>query len=89
MPARDIIVVGASAGGVETLCRLLENIPANIPASIFVVVHLGTFSLLPEILSRCGPLDAAPGREGHFSRQERAYEEKQIKATWSSKPNFF
>jgi two-component system, chemotaxis family, protein-glutamate methylesterase/glutaminase len=35
-----IIVVGASAGGWDSLPVLLENLPDNLPASIFIVQHL-------------------------------------------------
>jgi two-component system chemotaxis response regulator CheB len=56
---RDIIVIGASAGGIEALKRLVSEIPKDIPASLFVVVHLSHEpSLLPEILSRAGKLPA-------------------------------
>lgn len=53
MAGRDIIVVGASAGGVEALCQLVSDLPA-IPAAIFVVLHLPSQSpsLLPKILNR-------------------------------------
>ena len=40
MPQRDIIVIGASAGGVEALQQLVHEIPAKIPAAIFVVIHI-------------------------------------------------
>lgn len=60
MPARDVIVVGASAGGVEALSVLASQLPRDIPAAIFVVLHLspGSHSALPDILSRSGPLPA-------------------------------
>ncbi|MGH7620622.1 MAG: chemotaxis protein CheB, partial [Gemmatimonadaceae bacterium] len=57
---RDIIVVGASAGGVEALQRLVAYLPANFGGSMFVTVHFpehGT-STLPRILTRAGPLTA-------------------------------
>jgi two-component system, chemotaxis family, protein-glutamate methylesterase/glutaminase len=36
---RDIIVIGASAGGVEALSRLFKNLEPRIPAAIAVVLH--------------------------------------------------
>jgi two-component system chemotaxis response regulator CheB len=35
----DIIVIGASAGGWETLPQLFESFPENMPAAVFVVQH--------------------------------------------------
>src|SRR5438045_5174821 len=58
MTKRNIIVVGTSAGGVDALCELNKHLPQNLDASVFVVMHVGTTSLLPEILSRCGNLPA-------------------------------
>jgi two-component system chemotaxis response regulator CheB len=57
---RDIICVGASAGGVQTLSRLCATLPATLPATVFVVLHLEAHarSYLPEILARAGPLPA-------------------------------
>ena len=48
----NIIVIGTSAGDVEALCELNKNLPENLDASVFVVMHVGTQSLLPEVLSR-------------------------------------
>jgi two-component system chemotaxis response regulator CheB len=58
MTKRNIIVVGTSAGGVEALCQLNKHLPENLDASVFVVLHIGTETMLPHILSRCGNLPA-------------------------------
>ena len=38
---RDIIAVGASAGGVKALQRLVRDLPASLPAAVFIVLHIG------------------------------------------------
>ena len=60
MPGRDIIVVGASAGGVQSLQELAAELPADLPAAVFVVLHMpaGSSSVLPRLLARKGPLPA-------------------------------
>ncbi len=60
MPGHDIIVVGVSAGGVEALVKLAGQLPTDLPASILIVLHIPPQypSLLPDILSRSGPLAA-------------------------------
>src|SRR5581483_7970544 len=75
MPGRDIIVVGASAGGVEALGQLVRGLPAGLEAAVFVVLHVsphGT-SVLPQILSRAGPLPATHARDGEPIRPGRIY----------------
>jgi len=37
---RDIIVVGASAGGIEAITQVTSALPADFPAAMLVVVHL-------------------------------------------------
>lgn len=65
MPQRAI-VIGASAGGVETLKEVVSQLPANLPAPVFVVLHIPPFvaSSLPEILNRAGPLPAVHPQDG-------------------------
>lgn len=57
---RDIVVVGASAGGIDPLSDIVSGLPADLPAAIFVVVHMAPHSpgYLPEILSMRGALPA-------------------------------
>jgi two-component system chemotaxis response regulator CheB len=75
MPSRDIIVVGASAGGVEALRRLAGSLPRDLPAALFVVLHLpsnGT-SALSRILDRYGELRAVAARDGEAIKPGRIY----------------
>lgn len=73
-PGHPIIVIGASTGGVEALSTLVAGLPADLPAALFVVLHLSPEapSRLPAILSRVGrlrathPADGEPIRLGHI-----------------------
>jgi two-component system chemotaxis response regulator CheB len=60
MARHDIIVIGASAGGVHALVTLVGSFPQKLSAAIFVVLHIParSRSILPHILSRAGPLNA-------------------------------
>ena len=53
---RDLIVIGASAGGVQALQQLVADLPPELPASILVVLHLSSSSssVLHEIESGPG-----------------------------------
>jgi two-component system, chemotaxis family, protein-glutamate methylesterase/glutaminase len=63
---RRVIVVGASAGGVEALQQVAAGLPAGLPAPVFVVLHIHarSRSYLPEILSAAGPLPACHALDG-------------------------
>src|SRR5262245_25936753 len=57
---RDIVVVGASAGGVQALRLLVRGLPIDFPGAILVVLHIPPWapSGLASILSQSGPLPA-------------------------------
>ena len=75
MANHDIIVVGASAGGVSALTKLVESFPENLNASVFIVLHTSPVSpgLLPNILSRKGPLEAVHPKDGEEFKKGKIY----------------
>jgi two-component system chemotaxis response regulator CheB len=62
---RRLIVIGASAGGVEALRAVTAGLPPDLPAAVVVVLHIprGAPSALPGILSRAGPLSAVAAEQ--------------------------
>lgn len=66
MAGHDIVVIGASAGGVEAIREVVRRVPADIDAALFFVAHIPQdgWSSLPDILSRSGPLPAVHPRDG-------------------------
>jgi two-component system chemotaxis response regulator CheB len=61
---RDIIAIGASAGGFEALRTVLHGLPANLPAAVFLVMHVGEVSQLADLLDRAGPLAVERAKAG-------------------------
>lgn len=55
-----IIVIGASLSGIDTLCRLVSKLPADLAAPIFIAQHVAPHSpgMLPQLLMNAGPLPA-------------------------------
>jgi len=70
VPGHDTIVIGASEGGLEALDRLVRDLPGDLPAAVFIVMHIGIRSLLAELLGKKSALpvvsaeSGAPIREG-------------------------
>jgi two-component system chemotaxis response regulator CheB len=75
MVKRDIVVIGASAGGVEALQRLCAGLPPDLDAAVFVTQHLSPAarSVLPALLARAGPLPAASPKDGEEIQPGRIY----------------
>jgi two-component system, chemotaxis family, protein-glutamate methylesterase/glutaminase len=71
----DIIVIGASAGGVEALSVLVGALPAELPAAVFIVLHISADSpsLMPNILRRAGDLPALQPTDGMTIAQGHIY----------------
>ncbi|MGH3931668.1 MAG: chemotaxis protein CheB, partial [Pseudonocardiaceae bacterium] len=72
---RALVVVGASAGGVEALRAMVHGFPCDLDAAVLVVLHIppGAPSALPKILARAGSLPAVAGRDGELIKPGRVY----------------
>ncbi|HEX6974526.1 MAG TPA: chemotaxis protein CheB [Vicinamibacterales bacterium] len=70
---KRIVVIGASAGGIEALRLLLGQLPGDFGAPIAIVVHTSPHApaVLDEILDRAGTLPASHPRSG--ARLERGH----------------
>lgn len=70
---RDLVVVGASAGGVEALRAFVSGIPAQLPAAVAMVLHVppNGSSSLPALLDVSGSL-----------RCVRAYDGQPLRPGW-------
>jgi two-component system chemotaxis response regulator CheB len=50
MEIKNIIVIGASAGGFKAVTQLVDNLPAGLPVAIFIVIHMSKQSQAPVIV---------------------------------------
>src|SRR3954469_25849308 len=75
MQNRDIIVIGTSVGGIETLKKLVKKLPPDLRASVFVVLHISRDSpgVLPAILEKAGPLPALRANDGEKFKTGHIY----------------
>lgn len=65
-PHRDIVAIGASSGGVTALPALVKTLPADFPAPVFIVQHIGadSQSILPQLLDGVSALAVKHADDG-------------------------
>lgn len=65
MIARNIIAIGASAGGFEAIQQVVAALPPGLQAAVFITQHLAARGqgILPDVLNRIGSLPATHPRE--------------------------
>lgn len=75
MPRTDIIVIGASAGGIDPIRTILGGLPADFPGSLFVVVHTSPDSpgVLDVIFRSASPLPVVIAKDGERITPGRVY----------------
>ena len=78
MPVRDVIAIGGSAGSIGVIKEIVMALPAGLPASVFVVVHISarTRSLLADILNSSldsSELRASEAKDGEPIANGRIY----------------
>jgi len=74
-PGHDIVVIGASAGGIRALTALIAKLQVPLPAALFVVQHIAPDrpSVLPNILNDVGDLLAFHPKDGERISHGRIY----------------
>ncbi len=72
---RDIVVVGASAGGLEALKVLVSALPADFPAAVLIVWHMAaqSLNLLPKLLGARARLPVEAAKQGGMIRPGHVY----------------
>lgn len=71
----DIIVMGASSGGVDALPKLIASLPADLPASVFIVLHVAPQGpdYMPQIIRKTASMTVAHGVDGERIRKGHVY----------------
>ena len=101
MEKRNIIVIGASAGGFEALKKFVNDLPPDLDASIFIVWHMSpdVRGVLPDVLNRFNTIKAANAYDKESIKPNRIYvappdhhliiEEGRVRVTRGPKENRF
>jgi two-component system, chemotaxis family, protein-glutamate methylesterase/glutaminase len=101
MATKDIIVIGASAGGLDALKKLIGGLPENLQASVFIVWHISPYvtGILPDVLNKHTSFYVSHPVDGEKIKSGRIYvappdhhlivEPEQIRVTKGPKENRF
>ena len=75
MNGHDIVVIGASAGGVRALRTIFAALPPNLRAAVLVTLHItpDAPSVLPDLLGRASHLPAGHAVDGEAVNTGRIY----------------
>ena len=75
LPYRDIVVIGASAGGIEALRGFFHALPAGLEAAFLVVLHIpaDTPSQLDRVLGHSTQLAVDIAQDGEAIRNGHVY----------------
>ncbi len=71
-----VVVVGASAGGMEAIKGLVAQLPPDLPAPVFIVNHMGaevTGKLLVKALNKAGSVKCSHARDGASFKRGHVY----------------
>jgi two-component system chemotaxis response regulator CheB len=75
LPDRDVVVIGASAGGLEAFKKILSHLPPDFEAAVFLVIHSGTESptRLAQLLERGADIPVLTATDGNEIEGGKAY----------------
>ncbi|AOM79638.1 chemotaxis protein CheB [Pedobacter steynii] len=101
MEKRNIVVIGGSTGGFEAFKRIVQGLPPDLDASIFIVWHMSPNirGILPEVLNKLNTIKAAHAYDNELIVSNRIYvappdhhlliEEGRVRVTHGPKENRF
>lgn len=72
---RDIIAIGGSAGSLDAIVQIVSHLPSDLPATVFVVVHLSARSpnYVPDILRKRTAMCVEQASEGVLFEKSTIY----------------
>ena len=75
MSRRDIIAIGGSLGAVDAVMKLCRDLPTELAASMFIVIHVGAegHNLLAGIFDEHSPISVTTAVDGETLQRGHAY----------------